>query len=63
MESPLTSNEFENIKIRDFDKLIQDLNGKPEMETSPFKDVFDDEDGVNFMKDIEESISRIIIWF
>ena len=51
--------DFESIKIRDFDQLIQDLyltNGtKNDIENSPFKENIDEDDiqGINFMKEIE----------
>lgn len=49
--------------------MVQDLGygGKKDFDASPFKETFEEDDlqdlqGINFMKDIEESIARIIIW-
>lgn len=49
--------------------MVQDLGygGKTDFDASPFQETLEEDDlqdlqGINFMKDIEESIARIIIW-
>ncbi len=62
--SPLHTKEFDCIKVRDFDKLINELGtGGKESEESGFKSYCEDDtmSDVDFMRDIEESIARIII--
>lgn len=60
-----SNKDFDSIKIRDFDKLIQEFNypngSKTEIEGSPFKQIPDEDDSLKFMKEIQASISRIII--